>query len=153
MIQKINKVNYHCGGREAISKMPIIKKMENSIALGIILFCHFQWILAASHDGHLHSINKTPGTYKYVDAFESYKSEYDGLCFGCLNANFYYCISTERCVLRPEDCILNNKTNNDEIFPGIFVTRDQGCPVKERCQIGLKGVGFIVIEEYLDYYF
>ena len=49
--------------------------------------------------------------------------------------------------------MLNNKTNNEENLPGIFVTRDQGCPVKDRCQIGLKGVGFIIIEEYLDYFF
>jgi hypothetical protein len=48
---------------------------------------------------------------------------------------------------------VNQTDNSSTTVQGRVVNRNQGCPVTERCQIGIKGVGFIVIEEYLDYFF
>ncbi|TNV76811.1 hypothetical protein FGO68_gene6529 [Halteria grandinella] len=61
-----------------------------------------------------------------------------------------YCTPSNQCIPMIEECPLQPKSTEKQISH----TRETGCPVNDQCQIGIKGVGFIVIAEYLtDYFF
>jgi hypothetical protein len=55
---------------------------------------------------------------------------------------------SQRCVTNDFLCPKLNTTDAGQILK-----RNLGCPIVDQCQIGINGVGFIVIAEYLDLFF